>query len=408
MDFFKVVSVNEGREKLINNFKNLKLSVEEVNILEATDRVIAEDIVSNINVPEFNRSTVDGYAIKSTDSHGASEAMPSLLSLIGEVKMGQHTDLTINMGEAAYVPTGGMIPKGADAVIMIEHAEKLDDFSLMIYKPLSSGENIVFRGDDIKEGELLIEKGKKLNPQDIGVLAAIGTSKIRVYKKPKFYIISTGDEIIDIEEKLEMGKIRDINAYTLHTLIGKIGGEVVGKSIVKDNFAHLKEEVENALDVSDVVIISGGSSVGAKDFTQDVINSFDGKGVFIHGVSIKPGKPTIIGEANGKAIFGLPGHPVSSIVVFKAFVEYFVRSLFDIKDKVLKTRAILDFNLHSSPGKETYQMVKLEERNGKMYAEPVFGKSGMITLLSKSNGYIIIKEHEEGLNKGEERDVYFL
>ncbi|MGF7060607.1 molybdopterin molybdotransferase MoeA [Brassicibacter mesophilus] len=407
MDFFKVVSVEEGRKKLLDVFRDFKLSIEEISILDSTDRILAENIISNINVPEFNRSTVDGYAIKSSDSHGASEAMPSLLSLTGEAKMGQHTNITIETGETVYVPTGGMLPKGSDAVIMIEHAEKLDESSLMIYKPLSSGENVILTGDDIKKGEFVIEKGKRLNAQDIGALAAIGISKVKVYQKPRFYIISTGDEIVDIEQELEDGKIRDINGYALYSLVNKIGGEVKGKSIVKDDFNLLRSEVDNALNISDIVLISGGSSVGTRDFTHDVINSFEGKGVFIHGVSIKPGKPTLIGEASGKAIFGLPGHPVSSIIVFKAFVEYFIKGIFDIKDTVLKTKAILNFNLHSSPGKETYQMVRLEERDNKIYAEPVFGKSGMITLLSKSNGYIIIKNHEEGIYKGEERDVYY-
>ncbi|KNF07270.1 molybdenum cofactor biosynthesis protein MoeA [Gottschalkia purinilytica] len=408
MKFFKVVSIEEGREIVIKNFRDYKIDTENIDILNVLDRILAEDIVSDICVPEFDRSSVDGYAIKSRDSHGASETIPSMLNLIGEVKMGEDSKAEVNFGDAVYVPTGGMIPKGADSVVMIEHVERLDDSNIMVYKPVSSGENVIFKGDDTKNGDVVLEKGKKLNPQDIGALASLGKSKVKVYNKLKFYIISTGDEIVDIDEKIEKGKIRDINSYALYSLIKKIGGEVVEKKIVKDNFDMLKEEVQKGLDTSDIVIMSGGSSVGTRDFTHDVINSFEGKGVLVHGISIKPGKPTIVGDANGKIIFGLPGHPVSSIVVFKAFVEPIIKKLMNIKDQVNKTRAIIDFNFRSSPGKTTYQMVSLEERDGKLYATPRFGKSGMITLLSSSNGYIVIHSDEEGVYKGEEREVYLL
>ncbi|WIV12575.1 gephyrin-like molybdotransferase Glp [Proteiniborus sp. MB09-C3] len=408
MDFFNAVSVEEGKRMMIEVFREYSFEIEEISMLDATNRVLADDIVANNNVPEFNRSTVDGYAVKSSDTHGASESIPSFLTLLGEIRMGQKADIRISSGEAIYVPTGGMIPEGADAVIMIEYAEKLDDSTLMVYRPLSVGENIILKGDDIKEGERVIEKGKRLNSQDIGVLAALGISEIRVYKKPRFFIISTGDEIVDLNEELTMGKVRDVNSYALHSLIIKLGGEVSGKAIVRDDFELLRSSVENALEISDIVIISGGSSVGTRDYTSKVINSFSGKGVFVHGVSIKPGKPTIIGEGKGKAIFGLPGHPVSSIIVFKVFIEYFIKHLLNVKESVNKTTAILDFNFPSSPGKETYQMVNIRERNGKTYAIPSFGKSGMITLLSKSDGYIVLKPHEEGISKGEIREVYFL
>jgi len=408
MEFFDLISVEEANEKIMEYFKDFQLGIEEIDILECTNRVLAEDVISDINVPEFNRSTVDGYAINSKDSHGASESVPSLLNIIGEVKMGQIPDKGIKEGEAMYVPTGGMVPEGADGVVMIEHTEKLDEESLMVYKSISSHENIIFKGDDIKKGEVALTKGRVLTPEAVGVLAALGKVKVKVYEKPKFYIISTGDEIVDIDEKLELGKIRDINTYTLYSLIVRLGGQVVGKAIVKDDYELLKAEVERALEISHVVLISGGSSVGARDYTAQVINSFKGKGVFIHGVAIKPGKPTIVGEGKGKAIFGLPGHPVSSIVVFKGLVEPFIKGKMGIREYVLKTRAILDFNCHSDPGKRTYQMVRLREVDGILHATPTFGKSGMITLLSNSNGYIVLEPHEEGVYRGEEREVYLI
>lgn len=406
MEFFNVKKVSVAKEELYNKFKNYSFGAEEVNILDALDRTLSEEIISNINVPEFNRSTVDGYAIKSSDSHGASETMPSFLNVVGEVKMGEVSQVTINPGEAAYVPTGGMIPKGADGVVMIEHIDKLDDNTIFVFKPITVGENMIYKGDDIKSGEAVLNKNKVLNGLDIGSLAAMGISNVKVYKRPKFSIISTGDEIIDLDEELEMGKIRDINGYALDSLVKSLGGEVVLRKIVKDDFHLLQSNMSEALDISDIILISGGSSVGARDYTCDVINSFKGEGVFVHGVSIKPGKPTIMGEGNGKMIFGLPGHPVSSIVVFKVFVEDIVRRLMGIKENKNTRRAIIDYNFHSNPGKETYQMVILEEREDGLVATPNFGKSGMITLLSKSSGYIVIGEDEEGVNKGEEREVY--
>ena len=408
MDFFNVVTVEDAKKMIHKNFKDYKLGLEEVDILKSLDRVIGEDIYSHIDVPDFNRSTVDGYAIVSDDSHGASDSIPSVLDIVGEVRMGKRADKKLISGSAIYVPTGGMIPDGADSMIMIENTEKLDENTLLINKPISNGENIISKGDDIKKDSLILEKGKKINPEIMGVLGALGKRKISVYKKPTFYIISTGDEIIPIEEELEFGKIRDINSYALLGEIKRLGGQVVGNSIIKDDFDLLKSEVERAVKVSDIVLISGGSSVGTLDFTKDVIESFKGSGVFIHGLSLKPGKPTIVGEGLGKAIFGLPGHPVSSIIVFKALVEEFIKEKMNRKEIKPQIRAIMDCNFPSSPGKLTYQMVTLRQEDGRYIATPNFGKSSMISLLKKSDGYILVESYEEGIYKGEERDVFLL
>lgn len=403
-----MVSVEEGKDLLKDNFQDYKFEIEEVDILESLGRIVGENIYSSIDVPEFNRSTVDGYAIKSIDSHGAGDSIPSILNILGEVSMGEIATYIIESGQAVYVPTGGMIPENADGMIMIENTEKLDKNTLLIYKPISQGENIIYKGDDIHKGDLAIEKGREINPEVIGVLAALGISKVKVYKKPKFYIISTGDEIIDMDEKLTLGKIRDINAYALQGLIEELGGETVGKAIVKDDYQSLRSEVDKAIDISDIVLISGGSSVGARDYTHKVIDSLQGKGVFVHGVSIKPGKPTIMGEGRGKLIFGLPGHPVSSIIVFKAFVEWFINEKLGINKIKPRINAIMDFNFPSSPGKTTYQMIRLIEKSGRYHAVPSFGKSGMISLLTQSQGYIILEAKEEGIYKGETREVYLL
>ena len=408
MEFFNVVSIKEGRSIMKENFKDYKFTLQYINIDNCLNRVLAEDIYSKINVPEFNRSTVDGYSIKAEDSHGATSSIPSIINILGEINMGEAIKSSVKSGEAYYVPTGGMIPEGANGMIMIENTEKMDENTILLYKPIFQGENIISIGDDIKKGELALEKGRRINAEVLGVLAALGVFQVPVYSKPKFYIISTGDELISIEEQLTLGKIRDVNSYTLTALIENVGGEFVGKSIIKDVYDLLQDEVKKALEISDIVLISGGSSVGTKDYTHKVIDSFNGKGVLFHGLAIKPGKPTIVGEANGKLICGLPGHVVSSIIVFKALLEYFVREKLGIEEIAPRIKAIMTNNFPSNPGLETYQMLKIKEEDGIFYGTPTFGKSGMISLLSKSQGYIIISAHEEGINKGAEREVYLL
>lgn len=408
MDFFNVVSVDKTKQILSDEFKDIKLENEIVTIKESLHRYLGNDIIAEYNVPEFNRSSVDGYAIVVEDSHGASEAVPSVLALTGEVKMGEFTDKEIKSGQAIYVPTGGMLPMNATGMIMIEHTEKMDDETLLISKPITNGENVVYKAEDIKKGETVLKRGQRIGIKEIGVLASLGINIIPVFNKPKVYIISTGDEIINITEKLEPGNIRDINSYTLEGLVEESGGIVSGKEIIRDKFDSLLSCVEKAIGISDIVLLSGGSSVGTKDFTHKVINSIGGRGVFVHGLAIKPGKPTIIGDGKGKLLVGLPGHPVSSIVVYKAIIEPFIKKLLEADEIMPRVIAKTTQNFPSSPGKQTYHMVKLNDKGGELLATPTFGKSGMITLLSQSNGYIVIKEHEEGINKGELREVFLL
>lgn len=408
MEFFKCILVEEAVNIIKEEFKDYKLESEIVDLEYAYDRVIYEDVVSTQFVPEFDRSTVDGYAIVAEDSYGASDTIPTILDVIGEVKMGEMTDIVISSGKCAYVPTGGMIPQGANAVIMIENTEKMDEKTLLVQKPVRVQENVIKRGEDIRENEIVIEKGRKLNPAHIGALASLGISRVKVFKKPKVSIISTGDEIIGIEEKLEYGKIRDINSYSLRAQAQKSGLEVVENVIVKDDFNQLKEAIEKGIEKSDIVLLSGGSSVGERDFTKEAINSLGGKGILAHGISIKPGKPTLIANARGKLVVGLPGHPVSAITVFMAVVEPFIEQLYSLKTIKPTIFAKMTANFPSAPGKDTYVFVNIKKENGIYYATPKFGKSGMITNLSKADGYIVIKIHEEGVNKGDLREVYLL
>lgn len=402
MEMFKVHSVKAARGKLIENFKDFKCEVEEIEILEAEARILSEDIHSKLNVPHFRRSTVDGYAVISKDTYGASESLPMFLEVLGEVEMGKAADMKVTTDKAVYVPTGGMIPEGADAVVMVEYVEKLDDTNITISRPAVLKENIIDVGDDIKENQKILSKGIRLRPQDIGVLSSIGVYKVKVFKMPSISIISTGDEVIDPKEELQLGKVKDINTYTLSAMAREIGLNIVERRVVKDNKELLKNTLKECIEKSDMVMLSGGSSVGTKDITKIVINEMGEPGVFVHGVAMKPGKPTILAKVYNKPLFGLPGQPASAMIAFKVFVEYFIKNIFNLdeyEDRFVE--ASMTTNIHSAPGKETYQMVYLEKEDGEYKARPVYGKSGMITLMSKAKGYIKIDEDKEGIKEGE-------
>lgn len=409
MEFFNVVSVKQARAKIKDIFKGLKTGPELVCLHSLAGRVLYQGLISNLNIPSFDRSTVDGYALKSADTQGSSETIPVILEMTGEVEMGKCSNMRLMSGQAVYVPTGGMLPKGADSVIMIEHVNVIDGQTIEVNRPVAPGENIMFTGDDIKKGRKLFDRGRRLSAADIGVFAALGIDRAMVFKRPRVSIISTGDEIIGVSEKSGPGKVRDINGHTLSGLVRESGGEIIIQTIVRDDMGLLKEAVENALESSNIILISGGSSVGSRDYTKDIINSFEDTGVFVHGISMKPGKPTLIGEVKGKAVFGLPGHPVSAIMVYKVFVEYLINLIMECRtDQSPWCRALLSSNVHSSPGSTTYKMVTLSKREGRLFADISYGKSGMITLLAGSSGFIEINDETEGLYKGEEVDVYKL
>lgn len=408
MDFFNVLSVNEVSEMISQKAKKFPIENEEVELLSALNRIAAKDICSPINLPAFNRSTVDGYAVFSQDVMGASEGMPSFLQCIDEVSMGEKIDVRLKRGQAVYVPTGGMIPEGADGVVMIEYIDKLDDQTILIYKPIAPGENITYIGDDLRKEECIVKQGKKISPYDIGLFAGIGLKTVNVVQKIKVAIISTGDEIVDLDAPQELGQVRDINGYALYGRILELGGEISLKTIVKDDFQMLKNTVESALAISDLVLLSGGSSVGTRDYTKAVIESFDGGQIAVHGISIKPGKPTIIGMIKNKMIFGLPGHPASALIIFNRFVKPYIEQVMRKKAPNFSIYATLASNVHASQGKDTFQMVQLIKENDNYVAIPIYAKSGMMTLLSKASGYIHITNEKEGLLMGQKVEVFLL
>lgn len=406
MELLNVISMEQAIQIIRNEF-HCVLESERVNILNCVGRFCYKDIKADCNTPDFKRSTVDGFAVNSSDVFGASYAIPAILDIIGEVMMGEIPPAEIKTsGQCLYVPTGGMLPEGADSVVMIEYSSKLDDKTALIDTPVAPGDNVIQIGEDVCIGETVIEAGEKLRAYEIGVLSSLGISNIDVYKKPLIGIISTGDEIIPCDKRPALGQIRDINTYLLWSSIQKDGAIPKSYGIVKDDFDLLKGTIDKALTECDIVLISGGSSVGTKDHTLKVIKSFEDGGVLAHGLSVKPGKPTIIGRAKSKAIFGLPGHPLACSIIYKILVKEYINKLLNHKEAIFGTFAEFSTNYHKAKGREEYLPVSLGRQDGRVIASPMFGKSGLITVFSRAWGYINISKNVEGIRAGEKVEVF--
>jgi molybdopterin molybdotransferase len=406
---FEVRSVEEVMEIIKKNFSDNDIGTEVVDIRDAIGRVTAQSIMAPENIPGFNRSTVDGYAVISSDTFGAGESIPAQLELQQEVRMGKKPPFQLKKGQAAYVPTGGELPENADSVVMIEYTEDYKDGYIYINKSSAPGNHIIFTGDDTCEGDLVIEKGRQLRPQEIGALAAMGYSRISVFKKPRVGIISTGDEIVDINDSTSGGaKVRDINSYSLFAGVSSCNCIPVRYGIINDDFEMLKNAVEKAVEECEVVLVSGGSSVGTRDETLKVIEALGEPGVLVHGIAVKPGKPTIIGKIKCKAVFGLPGHPVSAYMIFRIFVCMLLEVLTKTPASYRNTNtAVMYCNYPSNNGREEFLPVKLSSIDGIVKASPVFGKSGLITSLVSADGFVHIKRGVEGLAKGQVVEIVY-
>lgn len=393
---------------LLDSLSEVPISAELLMIDNCYGRIIASDIVSSEDLPPFSRSTVDGFAVNSGDTFGAKENAPAYLMMNQEVFMGAAPAFVLRKGEAARIPTGGMLPSGSDAVVMLEHAQIASSDMIEVLRSVAPSENVITKGEDITKGEKVLAKGRKLRAQDIGALAGIGITEVMVYGKPVVAIISTGDEIVPPTQPLGLGQIRDINSYTLSGLISEHGGIPMKKGIFIDAYEAIAEAVEDALQDSDIVLISGGTSAGTKDMTSMIINDIGRPGVLFHGVSLKPGKPMIGGIINGKPILGLPGHPAAIVVCFDLFIRPLIEKIggLDTDNYFLKTvKAKMIKNIASAAGREDHIRVHIEDRGGEYVATPVLGKSGLITTLVRADGMVTIPYNKLGLDSGEEVTV---
>ena len=395
-----VLSREEAVALIKKKTAHLTPETETVNIRDAAGRILACDTVSAENIPSFDRSTVDGYAVNAADTFGAGASIPAQLEITGEILMGESADFDLARGQCVKISTGGMLPAGADAAVMVEHTDFAGGLCL-VYKPVAPGENITKKGDDISAGETALKKGTLIRPSHIGVLAALGITEVEVYKKPVIAVISTGDEIVGEDPK--PGQIRDVNTFLLSSAIKESGCEAIEYGAVADKREDIENAVKECVKKADAVIISGGSSAGARDMTVDIIDTL-GEAYF-HGIAMKPGKPTIFGIISGKPVFGLPGHPLAAYFVFRLIVTEFIRDLMNMPPEKPSGRAALAENIPSNHGREEFLCVKMNENNEIV---PLHTKSGIISVLSKAGGFIKIPRNTEGINKGTVMEIYSL
>ncbi|ASJ16685.1 molybdopterin molybdenumtransferase MoeA [Thermococcus chitonophagus] len=396
MAFLKVIPLEEAL-KVVLSFK-LPVEVEEVDLANALGRIVAEDVYSPIDVPPFDRATVDGYAVRAEDTFMASEANPVRLKVIGEVHAGEVPSIELGKGETVYISTGAMLPKNADAVIQFEDVERIND-EIIIQKPAYPGLGIMKKGTDIEKGKLLIKKGTKLTFKETALLSAVGIYKVRVFKRPRVAVISTGNEVVLPGQELKPGQIYDINGRAITDAVNELGGEGIFIGIAQDNRDSLKELIERAIEVADLIILSGGASGGMRDLTASVIEELGE--VKVHGIAIQPGKPTIIGIVKGKPIFGLPGYPTSCLTNFTLLVAPLLLKSLGREGKVKKVKARLKHKVFSVKGRRQFLPVKLEGN----IAVPILKGSGAVTSFIDADGFIEIPENVESLDEGEEVEV---
>lgn len=379
-------------------FHTLKNQMEYVHLDMACGRVLSEDICANEYVPSFHRSTVDGFAVHAKDTFGCSDSIPAIFENTKEILMGEEADFVLEKGFCAPIPTGGQLPEGADAVQMIEYSEDYGDGTTGILKPVAPGNNVILKGDDVYPGKKVLPAGRKLNAQDIGALAALGITKVPVNRKLNVGIISTGDELVPPEETPKPGQVRDVNSALVAALIAQSGATPVSYGITRDQEAILDAAVRKAASECDIVLISGGSSVGAKDATCRIIES-QGQ-ILFHGIAMKPGKPTIFGKINAKPVIGLPGHPVAAFFITHIFIRPLMAQLAGQTLREFTATARLAESVEANHGRAQYNGVFLEKRGNELIAHPIRGKSGLITTLAGSDGYFCIPRDCEGLPAG--------
>jgi molybdopterin molybdotransferase len=405
--FFKVVTPQEALRALL---QVSPVGTERIPTVRARARVLAEDLYSSVDLPHFHRAAMDGYAVKAKDTFGASQSLPAYLKLAGVVEMGKEATQLLGAGQAIRISTGGMLPPGSDAVVMVEYTDETDAGLVEVHRSVSPGQNVIQIGDDIKEGELVFQRGRRLRAHDLGALTGVGISSVLVYTRPRIALISTGDEIVDADTEPLPGQVRNINQHSLAGLIEGCGGELRDWGVVRDDKDQLIRAIGEALQWSDLVLLSGGSSMGAKDIALEAILSFPDSEFIFHGISVSPGKPTIFAKACGKPILGLPGYPVSALVIFDLFAAPVLRKIGGEEvtgiNQFAKTLwATLKTNIASQVGREDYVRVTLERDSERWLATPLPSKSGAIFTLVKADGMVRIDLNQDGLEQGEKVEV---
>ncbi|MHB8134291.1 MAG: molybdopterin molybdotransferase MoeA [Anaerolineaceae bacterium] len=412
VEFLKLVTPEVAKDYFYSFVDKFENKTEIIETKLALGRVVALPIIASENIPAFPRSTVDGFAVLSKDTFGVSENLPGLFKVIGEVVMGQPAEIEIRSGEAAVIHTGGMLPKGADAVVMIENSQLTFPGEIEIMKSVGHNENVILTGEDVKEGVEVFTQGTLLRPGDIGALMSLGITKLSVFKLPRVGIVSSGDEIVDPEQKINVGQVRDINSYCLSALVQSHGGIPNRYGIVPDDKKKLTEVMKTAFVENDLIIVTAGSSASVRDLTAEVIDTIGKPGVLVHGVNVKPGKPTILAICDGKPIIGLPGNPVSAYVIASIFVVPLLRKIRGEKyfEKRQKLKGILTINVASLAGREDWIPVIVQEdmESGIKTIEPIFYKSNLIFSIIRADGFLRIPPDITGYSARTEVEIILI
>jgi molybdopterin molybdotransferase len=406
-EFLTLMSPEAALDRLFDHL-SVTSCTELVGIDHSLGRVTAAAVIADQPLPSFPRSTVDGYALRAIDTYGASESLPAYLSVSGEVMMGAAATFDVPVGHCALIHTGGMLPEEADAVIMLEHTQTVKSGEIEILRAVALGENVIRVGEDVEVGQEVISAGVRLGAAEIGGLAALGINQVLVSCKPRVAILSSGDEVVPLDAQLLPGQVRDVNSFALGALVERCGGQPVSYGILPDSIEALAATARRAIDECDMVIFTAGSSASTRDLTAQVIDSLGAPGVLVHGINIRPGKPTILGVCNGKVVIGLPGNPVSALVIAGLFVAPVIERWLGMNRNKLMAfvPASLSINLASQAGREDWIPVRLLPGGDGYIAEPVFGKSNLIFTLVRADGLFCIPQDVTGLEAGAIVKVY--
>jgi len=409
-EFLELLPPAAALEKLLKQLPKSVLPSEDIATIDSLGRVLKSQVLAPEPLPAFARSTVDGYALHAADTFGANESLPAYLPLMGEVPMGTAPGFELPRGAAAAIHTGGMLPVGADAVLMLEYTQLSRPAELEIMRAVGVGENVLKVGEDVETGQMVLPAGTFLRAAEIGGLLALGITCVDVVRPPRVAILSSGDEVVPPEQVVQPGQVRDINSYSLSALVTEAGGEPVRYGIVADREEAVKSALQTALAESDLVVVTAGSSASTRDLTARVVNTLGKPGVLVHGVNVKPGKPTILAVCDGKAVIGLPGNPVSALVIARLFVVPLIERMLGLPANRIRpsVAARLTVNLASQAGREDFVPVRLVSTPKGMDADPIFFKSNLIFTLARADGLVHIPADANGLPAGSPVQVELL
>lgn len=392
--FQKLVSTEEALDSLLNNVKLEHLKTVSVSLPNALNRVLAENIIAEEDLPRFNRSAVDGYAVKAKDTFSASQFKPKSLRLTVEKALRE--------GEAKEVWTGNPLPKGADAVLMLENVKRVNS-EIEVWTAVTPGENISKKGEDVAKGETAVKAGTRLKPHHLGLIASLGLTEVCVYEKPKVAVLATGNELVEVGQKPEEDQIFEANRLIISSLCRELGAEPLDVGIAKDNTEEISQKIKLGLKKADMILTTGGTSVGASDLVPAAVNSIGKPGVIVHGVAMRPAMPTALAIVNNKPVIILSGNPVAAMFGFEIFARPLIFKMMGLRQEPRPVVAAkLTRRTSTALGRKTFVRVRVFQRESELLAEPISARgSGIISTMVKANGYVIVPENREGLEEGE-------